>query len=118
MATLKKTTKQEIVPEEKKISGKISDGKNVFIIKQPWITEKSYNFSLAGKYAFLVDKNANKNEVKKAIKAIYKVDPVSVNMVSIKGKETRFGSRKTKQGIYKKAIVKLKDGQKIDIMPT
>ena len=118
MANAKKTIEEKEIKTEAKKAGHISGGKNIFIIKQPWITEKSYNLSLAGKYVFSVAKDATKNEVKKAVKAIYKVDPVSVNMVSIKGKETRFGAKFSKKGGLKKAIVKLKAGQKIDVMPT
>ena len=126
MAILKKKTisqeenkEMQVVKQTKeKNSGVVSDGKNIFIIKQPWITEKSYNLSMSGKYAFLVAKTANKSEIKKAIKGLYKVDPISVNMINISGKEKRFGSNKSKSSGYKKAIVTLKEGQKIDIMPT
>jgi large subunit ribosomal protein L23 len=118
MSVFKKTTKQENNPTEEKVFGRISNDKNIFIIKHPWITEKSYNLSMLGKYTFLVDKNANKNEIKKAIKNLYKVDPINVNIVNIKGKTTRLGVKKSKGSKYKKAIVTLKTGQKIDIMPT
>ncbi len=96
----------------------VIDNKNPLIIKQPWITEKSHALSQTGRYVFLVDKSANKPEVKKAIKAIYKVDPINVNIVNIKGKTKRVGAKFGQKSGYKKAIVKLKAGQKIDVMPT
>lgn len=102
-------------PKENKV---VIDNKNPLIIKQPWITEKSHFLSQTGRYVFLVDKSANKPEVKKAIKAIYKVDPINVNIVNIKGKIKRVGSKFGQKSGYKKAIVELKKGQKIDIMPT
>ncbi len=102
-------------PKENKV---VIDNKNPLIIKQPWITEKSHALSQTGRYVFLVDKSANKPEVKKAIKAIYKVDPINVNIVNIKGKTKRVGSKFGQKSGYKKAIVKLKAGQKIDVMPT
>jgi len=88
---------------------------NLFLIKSPLITEKSTFLSEAGKYVFIVRSNATKPEVKKAIKAIYKVDPVGVNMVSRPPKKKRMGNIIGKQAGFKKAIVTLKKGQKIEI---
>ena len=88
----------------------------VFIIKKPWVTEKSGFGNAEGKYVFLVQDEATKPEIKKAIKAIYKVDIVSVNVVNRPPKQKRFGRglKGAKQG-YRKAIVTLKEGQKIDL---
>jgi len=85
-----------------------------FIIQKPWITEKSTTANASGKYAFLVKEGASKPEVKKAIHAHYKVDVVSVNMINRPPKNTRFGAKKGVHGGYRKAIVTLKVGQKID----
>ncbi|PIR44146.1 50S ribosomal protein L23 [Candidatus Wolfebacteria bacterium CG10_big_fil_rev_8_21_14_0_10_31_9] len=117
MTDIKKKTNAQENKTEINNSDKISGGKNIFIIKNPLITEKSYSQSLSGKYSFLVERNANKSEIKKAIKSIYKVDIIGVNTINIKGKDTRFGAKTTKHGKYKKAIVELKSGQKIDTMP-
>jgi large subunit ribosomal protein L23 len=88
---------------------------NTFIIKKPWITEKATAGALANQYIFLVQRNAAKPEVKKAIHALYKVDVVAVNMVNRPAKRKRFGgNRKGIQEGYRKAIVTIKDGQKID----
>ena len=88
---------------------------NAFIIKRPFITERSTELGKIGKYVFLVQDFATKPEVKKAVKAIYKVDAVSVNIINKPAKKKRMGSLKGSQRGYKKAIVTLKKGQKIEI---
>ena len=86
-----------------------------FIIKKPWITEKSTDLNKIGQYVFLVKKNATKPEVKKVVKEIYKVDVVAVNIVNRPAKAKRVGQHFGMQQGYKKAIVTLKAGQKIDL---
>ena len=85
------------------------------IIKRPIITERAASLSVMGKYVFMVEPRATKNEVKKAIKAIYNVDAVAVNIVMKPDKSRRFRTSKSMKSGYKKAIVTLKKGQKIDI---
>lgn len=89
---------------------------NVFLVKKPWVTEKSTGLALAGKYVFIVARGATKPEIKKALKEIYKVDAVAVNVVNRPPKQKRLGGglRGAQEG-YRKAIVTLKKGQKIDI---
>lgn len=88
----------------------------IFLIKKPWITEKATALATLNKYVFLVQPHASKPEIKKAVKSIYKVDVVAVNVVNRppKSKRTPSGA-KGKTGDYRKAIVTIKDGQKIDI---
>jgi large subunit ribosomal protein L23 len=92
--------------------------KRKLLIKQVWITEKSSDLSGSGKYVFVVEKSANKPEIKKAIESIYSVKVESVNVVNSKGKSKRLGRTMGKTSSYKKAIVSLKKGQKIDVMPS
>jgi large subunit ribosomal protein L23 len=88
---------------------------NISLIKKPWITEKATAGALANQYVFLVHRDAAKPEVKKAIHALYKVDVVAVNMVNRPAKTKRFGgNRKGAKEGYRKAIVTIKEGQKID----
>jgi large subunit ribosomal protein L23 len=89
---------------------------NPFVIKKPWITEKSTDLTAVGKYVFMVSHDATKPEIKKAIHALYKVDAVQVNVVNRHPKSKRFGGtmKGTQEG-YRKAIITLKDGQKIDL---
>lgn len=121
MAIIKKTTtKKKAVKktEVKPITAVFLSPKNAFVIKYPWITEKSHDMSIQGKYVFLVDKHANKSEVKKAVEKFYKVNAVAVNIINARKKSSHFGAKITPGARYKKAIVTLKKGQKIDVMPT
>jgi large subunit ribosomal protein L23 len=87
-----------------------------FLIKKPWITEKAGMMQPDGKYVFMVQDHATKPEIKKAIKAIYKVDAVAVNVINRPSKTKRSNrGLKSSQGAYRKAVVTLKSGQKIDI---
>ncbi len=88
---------------------------NAFVIKKPWITEKSTMLAAANQYVFMVQPTATKAEVKKAVKTIYKVDAIAVNMVNRPRKVKRFGMKKGAQERYRKAIVTVKEGQKIDL---
>ena len=89
---------------------------NKFLIKNPLLTEKATEMTAWNKYSFAVEKEANISEIKKAIKLIYKVDVEKVNIINVKPKKRRLGrTLGTKPG-YKKAIVTVKKGQKIDII--
>ena len=90
---------------------------DITLIK-PLLTEKASSFNEKGKFTFIVKKDANKIDIKKAVEKTYKVSVKSVNTINVLGK---LKSRFTKRGIisgrktsYKKAIVKLSDGEFID----
>ncbi|HVN26105.1 MAG TPA: 50S ribosomal protein L23 [Candidatus Paceibacterota bacterium] len=87
-----------------------------FIIKKPWITEKAALMGADRKYVFLVREKASKPEIKKAIRDIYKVDVTDVNVVNRPAKSKRYMNRRGVQEGYRKAIVTLKEGQKIDLV--
>ena len=71
-----------------------------------------------GKYMFLVEDAANKPEVKKAIEAIYKVKVTNVQIINTLPKPRRgYGRFPGVQSGYKKAIITLKGGQKLDVLP-
>ena len=107
MANTKTKKNKEVVVEDK---GKI---KTHPLIKSPRITEKSALDAERGVYTFNVAPNANKNEIKKAIKLVYNVAPVRVSITQIANKTvTRRGITSVKQG-GKKAVVHLKKGDKI-----
>jgi large subunit ribosomal protein L23 len=84
------------------------------IIVAPVVSEKSYGLIDHGQYTFLVDRRANKTEVKIAIEKIFDVKVASVNTILRRGKQrrTRFGIGRTKT--TKRAIIKLREGS-IDI---
>lgn len=77
------------------------------IIRRPIITEKAMNEMADKKYTFVVDVNANKTEIKKAIEEIFKVKVDKVNTVRVLGKIKRQGKYEGRRPSYKKAIVKL-----------
>lgn len=91
---------------------------SALFMKQPWVTEKAGDLSALGKYIFIVDRKVNKSEIKKAVESIYNVKVENINIISVKGKAKRLGRSMGKTSSFKKAIVTLKHGQKIDIIPT
>jgi large subunit ribosomal protein L23 len=78
-------------------------------------TEKGTGILPLNKYLFKVARDANKFEVKKAVEEIYKVKVEGVNTLVIKGKKRRLRYKEGKTSDWKKAIVTLKEGEKIDI---
>lgn len=85
------------------------------IIIKPVVTEKSMDLLADNKYTFIVDKKANKTEIKNAIEKIFKVDVLKVYTMNVKGKPKRMGRFEGKTSDRKKAIVLVKPGQKIKI---
>ncbi|HBK54226.1 50S ribosomal protein L23 [Syntrophomonas wolfei] len=83
------------------------------IIIKPVVTEKSMNLLADNKYTFIVDKRANKTEIKNAIENIFAVRVESVNTMNIKGKPKRMGRFEGKKPDRKKAVISLKPGHKI-----
>jgi large subunit ribosomal protein L23 len=83
------------------------------VIIRPVVTEKSMNLLADNKYTFVVDKKANKTEIKNAIENIFNVRVENVNTMIVKGKPKRMGRYEGKRPDRKKAIVTLKPGQKI-----
>jgi len=85
------------------------------IIKAPIITEQSTKLiESQNRYTFKVDKKSNKVEIKKAIEAIFNVKVLSVNTINVLPKFKRMGKYEGFKPAYKKAVVKLAEGQKID----
>lgn len=92
------------------------DTRYLEIIKAPVITEKSANMAQnEGKYAFKVDPKANKTEIKQAIEKIFNVKVVEISAINEKPKKKRVGRYSGLSNRSKKAIVKLAEGQTIDI---
>jgi len=85
------------------------------IIKSILHTEKSTMGEPQGKYMFLVDKSVNKKQIKKAVEEIYKVNVVDVNTFISAGKLKKVRYHIGKTPDIKKAIVTLKEGQKIEV---
>ena len=85
------------------------------VVKGMMRTEKGANLLPLNKYLFWVDKRANKVEIKNAVEDIYKVKVNSVNTLTAIGKFRRVRYAVGKTADWKKAIVTLKEGNKIDI---
>ena len=85
------------------------------VLVKPRVSEKAVRANNAGKYIFEVLKSANKISVKKAIEGIYNVKVVQVNMISMEGKKRNYGRTSGTMSDFKKAIVTLKSGDKIEI---
>lgn len=92
---------------------------NKNILVRPIVTEKSTILNeKQNRYAFVVDKNANKIEIKKAVEEMYGVSVVSVNTLVMpaknKTKFTKKGQIHSRKGSYKKAYISLAQGDNID----
>ncbi|MCJ7829726.1 50S ribosomal protein L23 [Patescibacteria group bacterium] len=90
------------------------------VLKRPLITEKASVLNAQGRYVFAVDRQATKKEIKDAVEKIFKVKVIGVQTISVKGKKRRSlrTKKQTTQANWKKAIVGLKEGDKIDIFET
>jgi large subunit ribosomal protein L23 len=84
------------------------------VIQRPLISEKSYAAMADGKYMFRVDRRATKTDIALAVAEAFKVDVVSVNTMHVRGKERRRGRAHGFQPDWKKAVVRLGEGQKIE----
>ncbi len=84
-------------------------------VLSPHVTEKATNGNMLNKYTFKVSKEANKIEIKKAIERLYKVKVASVHVVNIPAKTRQIGRYMGTKIGFKKAIVTLKEGDKIEI---
>lgn len=88
-----------------------------FLLKKPLITEKSTDLGKLGKYTFLIDQKVNAVEAKKVVENVYKVKVVNTNVINVKSKKRRLGNSVGIKSGYKKIIMTLKEGQKLDILP-
>ena len=85
------------------------------VIKKPHVTEKtSLGSDVTNTVAIIVDRDANKIEIKQAVEALFKVKVANVRTVNVSGKVKRFGRNFGKRSNWKKAYVSLHEGQSID----
>jgi large subunit ribosomal protein L23 len=85
------------------------------IIRAPVITEKATNVSEHNQVMFRVALDADKRQVKAAVEGLFNVKVTAVNTIRVQGKVKRVRGRPGKRSDYKKAIVTLADGQRIDV---
>jgi large subunit ribosomal protein L23 len=85
------------------------------VIKKPHVTEKtSLGSDSTNTVSLVVDKDANKIEIKQAVETLFKVQVSDVRTVNVAGKIKRFGKTTAKRSNWKKAYVTLQEGQSID----
>ena len=115
-AVKKEKIKKPVKPQkvQKPVKRKIS-GQAYNILVKPLVTEKATDLSMYNQYVFAVAVSANKVEVKNAIENIYGVRPQRVRIINMLGKKVRYGRAKGKTRGWKKAVVTLKQGDKIDV---
>lgn len=85
------------------------------IIKSTIVTEKSNNVAKNNTYTFVVERDANKLEIKEAFQTIFGVEVKSVNTLNYMGKTKRTGQRIGRRQDWKKAYVTLREGQSLDL---
>ena len=86
------------------------------VIVRPVISERSYNLiESEGQYTFQVDKRANKNQIRNAVEQAFDVTVARVNTVHVKSKPKRQGLTRGRTATWKKAVVKLAPGDRIEL---
>lgn len=98
-----------------KVAGKETSQLASRVLVSPMVTEKSHQLMGESKYVFEVSKDANKQQIVQAVKELYAVTVEKVNMVNIHPKKRVYGRTVGWKSGFKKAIVKLKEGDKIEI---
>ncbi len=86
-------------------------------IQYPLITEKATIGASIGVYVFRVNDDATKPEIRKALKDAYSVDAEDIRIIRTKSKQRRLGRTFGIKPGFKKAMVRLKTGQKLDVLP-
>jgi len=108
--------KKKVVDKKPKPKKKVSD-LAYKVLYSPHVTEKATDLTEENKYVFKVWPRSNKIQVKKAVEDTYGVNVEAVNIINVPGKKKRLGRSMGWRKGYKKAIVELKEGQKIEILP-
>ena len=85
------------------------------VVKGMLRTEKGSSMNIVNKYLFWVDSRANKVEIRRAVEDIYKVKVSGVNTLTVRGKNKRVRYVSGKESDWKKAVVTLREGSKIDV---
>ena len=86
------------------------------ILVRPLITEKNTALAAQNKYLFEVSRETNKAEIKRAVEQQFNVGVTSVNVMNVKGKIKRVGRHRGRTRSWKKAIVTLAAGQRLDFI--
>ena len=95
--------------------GSVNKERQYELLRSPVITEKATLGSEHSQITFRVPLDATKPEIRSAVEQLFDVKVVSVNTLRQKGKRKVFRGRRGKRSDYKKAIVRLEEGQSIDV---
>jgi len=109
------STKQVKKGKTKRVKRKIPETAYKVLIS-PHVTEKAADLASKNQYVFKVFKKTNKIEIKKAVEELFGVDVLAVKIINVPKKPRRLGRISGWKKGYKKAVVKIKEGQKIDII--
>jgi large subunit ribosomal protein L23 len=85
------------------------------VLRRPLVTEKSTVLAERNKYCFEVARDANKAQIKEAVEKAFKVKVASVNVMTVPGKMRRAGRQRGMTPSWKKALVTVEEGNKIEL---
>ncbi|MFH1656640.1 MAG: 50S ribosomal protein L23 [Candidatus Nealsonbacteria bacterium] len=110
------------IEKTKQVSQKITvnkkfEGIGYQVLHSPHVTEKATDLTEKNQYIFKVWPRSNKNIIKRAVEKTYGVDVVGVRVINVHRKKRNLGRKQGWTKGYKKAIVEIKKGQKIEILP-
>jgi large subunit ribosomal protein L23 len=109
------TKKEKTVPKKTKVFSATTSSIAYRILVKPRITEKAHTLLGENKYVFQVSADATKVLIKKAVEEVYGVTVEAVRTVTIPAKKRNFGKSSGMKSSIKKAIVKLKEGDSIEL---
>jgi large subunit ribosomal protein L23 len=94
----------------------MNNEKILAVLRAPLVSEKTARIQEINQYVFEVALTATKSDVKSAVESLFNVTVESVNVLNVKGKNKTFRNRAGRRGDWRKAYVRLAEGQTIDVM--
>ena len=94
----------------------MNNEKILAVLRAPLVSEKTARIQEINQYVFEVASTATKADVKSAVESLFNVTVEAVNVVNVKGKGKTFRNRAGRRGDWRKAYVRLAEGQSIDVM--
>jgi large subunit ribosomal protein L23 len=94
----------------------MNNEKILAVLRAPLVSEKTARLQEINQYVFEVASTATKADVKSAVESLFNVTVEAVNVMNVKGKNKTFRNRAGRRGDWRKAYVRLADGQTIDVM--
>jgi large subunit ribosomal protein L23 len=94
----------------------MNNEKILAVLRAPLVSEKTARIQEINQYVFEVASTATKADVKSAVESLFNVTVEAVNVMNVKGKNKTFKNRAGRRGDWRKAYVRLAEGQTIDVM--